>query len=220
MITFNSLPYRPLRITSGYGDRTEQVKNIPGATRWHDGVDIGRDRAKYPSRTGACGNVLAVLDGVIVDKGFNNGRGFYLIIRHADQGGHRVETLYQHLHSEGLPLRTQVKAGQTIGRMGASGVGNATHLHFELRIDGKPVDPTKSLMAVGKTPKYSKTQEAVKKKYNFSDDTMTYLLSYKHADALMEAWALDKPREVSPETIKFIRKYRYGKEILRRVYGE
>ena len=46
MIVFQSLPYVPLRITSPYGDRTEQVKNIPGATKWHDGVDIGRDKKK------------------------------------------------------------------------------------------------------------------------------------------------------------------------------
>lgn len=231
MIKFQSLPYKPLRITSGYGDRSEQVKGIPGATAWHDGVDIGRDKSKYPVGDGPCGNVFAVMDGIVIDKGYNKARGYYLILRHAEENGRRIETLYQHLYSEGLPLKTVVKAGQIIARMGKSGVGNATHLHFELRVNGKPIDPTNHLKAIDKESireqarnekkpiQYDKNQIAVKKKFRFSDATMKFLISYKHQGDLMIAWLQDPPRPISKMTKQFILKYESGKAALERVYG-
>lgn len=212
MIKFRSLPYRPLRVTSPYGDRSEQVKDIPGATPWHDGVDIGRDRSKYPSGAGPCGAVLAVMSGVVERIGKNNARGKFVLIDHG--GG--VKTLYQHLHSVKASLQARVIAGQEIGQMGNSGVGNATHLHFELQVKGKPIDPMPYLNAI---EPYTKIEKAVKLKYHFSDATMAELLAFRQADALMAAWFLDPPRPIQTNTREWILKnVKYGAEALRRVY--
>lgn len=216
MIKFNSLPYRPLRITSPYGDRSEQVKGIPGATPRHDGIDIGRDRSKYPSGSGPCGPVLAVLDGRVEKTGSNSARGKYILIDHG--GG--VKTLYQHLHSIKVDPGDQVTAGQEIGQMGNTGVGNATHLHFELRLNGKPVDPTPSILGVPEKRKYTKKEATVKARYRFSDNTMAELLAFRQANALMDAWSMDPPRPIQTDTREWILKnVKYGAEALRRVYG-
>ena len=137
-------PYLPFRVTSTYGNRAGA--NLPkGATTWHDGIDIGRDY-KYGSAysNNPCGPVYAVLDGIVTESRHANGRGYTIKIDHGIINGARVMTLYQHLHAANMAkVGTKVKAGDIIAYMGRTGMGNdmMVHLHFELHINGKTVDP-------------------------------------------------------------------------------
>lgn len=210
------MPYIPMRITSEYGYRAKEVKNIKGATAFHSGIDIGRDKTKYPKSCGACGNVYAVADGEISEIGENNARGKYIKIRHTEE----YQSLYQHLHCINVKKGQKVIGGEIIGQMGATGVGNAPHLHFEIIKNKESINPMPYLKAmIIENAKYTKEQKELQKKYKFSDETMEYIINYKHSQYLIEAWLQAKPREISEGTTKYIQKYKYGNEILRKVYS-
>jgi murein DD-endopeptidase MepM/ murein hydrolase activator NlpD len=104
-----------------------------GAGAFHDGVDL---------YTGSPRFVAAGGDGRIVEAGTRRGYGLTVEIAH----GRGVSTLYAHLSdlapgvSEGAPIR----AGAPVGRTGRSGNATAVHLHYEIRIDGRPVDPLRA----------------------------------------------------------------------------
>jgi len=137
LIIFNSLPVVPLRITSKYGPRNT---GIVGASTYHLGVDIGTDKSKpYTSSNG--GPVTAVLPGTVCGSYYNKYRGWVVLIDHGTIDGQNVKTLYQHLKQYGRAKGTVVKAGDTIGIMGNTGVGAQLHLHFEVRINNTPVNP-------------------------------------------------------------------------------
>lgn len=131
------LPYEPCRITSKFGKRNT---GIPGASTDHKGIDIGVNRSKPYTATDG-GPVVAVLDGKVRTSTFNQYRGYYVMIDHGKIDGQSVYTLYQHLKKKGLAVGTSVKAGDEIGTMGNTGVGAQLHLHFEIRLNGVPVDP-------------------------------------------------------------------------------
>ncbi len=222
MIKFGSLPYIPLRITSPYGDRSEQVKDIPGATKWHDGVDIGRDKAKYPNATEDGGDVLAVMDGVVVDVGYNKARGNYVKIEHERTNGNKVETFYQHLYKSVSPSHGRVRAGDVIGRMGKTGVGAGLHLHFELRIAGKPVNPAKYLKEAGNQKTELKLPADVQRLANkvktvlgFSEETMDFLYSHRWPKELFRKILAGE--ELGADTIAWIRSYKHGQALLERI---
>lgn len=121
------------------GDRawlTPHTKNVTSrfGMRWgrpHNGIDIaGGDDTGQP--------VLAFMDGIVSYSQFNEGGyGYMVIIKH--QNG--WTTYYAHLDELGLPEGTKVRAGQKIGSLGNSGDSTNPHLHFEIRVKGKPVDP-------------------------------------------------------------------------------
>lgn len=140
MIKFESLPYEPLRITSRFGPRNTGIK---GASTDHKGVDLGADRSKYKSNTDG-GPVRAVLPYIVKASYYNNLRGWVVLLDH----GEGLQTLYQHLKAKGLPVGVRGDAGSIIGIMGNTGVGAQLHLHFEVRINGKPVDPEPYLKGV------------------------------------------------------------------------
>jgi len=112
-------------ITSPFGSR---VHPIYGTVRMHTGIDIG-------ASSGVA--ILAAADGVVASAGGMGGYGNATVIEH----GASLATLYGHqsviLVSEG----ERVSAGDTIGRVGCTGACTGPHLHFEVRIDGDPVDP-------------------------------------------------------------------------------
>lgn len=138
------LPYEPLRITSRYGPRKT---GIAGASTDHKGVDLGADKTKYTGNTDG-GPVRAVLPYTVAESYYNAMRGWVVLLDHGRIGGNRIHTLYQHLKEKGLPKGKQGQAGQVIGVMGNTGVGAQLHLHFELRINGTPVDPEPYLKGV------------------------------------------------------------------------
>lgn len=107
--------------------------------RWgtsHNGTDIARtDRSTVPP-------IYAVLDGVVETAGFNNGGyGNMVTIRHSNG----MKTLYAHMSSISVKPGQKVSKGQQIGVMGTTGHSTGIHLHLEVHINGKKVDPEKYL---------------------------------------------------------------------------
>lgn len=155
---FDCLPVEPLRITSPYGDRKT---DIPGATKWHAGVDLGRNRALYSGGSDG-GPIHSVLPGKVINSYWNNARGWVIIVDHGVVNGHSVKTLYQHMKAQGLAKGSNAASKQAIGTMGATGVGAQLHLHFELIIDGKNVDPEPYLRNLKK----KEEEEEMAQRYN------------------------------------------------------
>jgi murein DD-endopeptidase MepM/ murein hydrolase activator NlpD len=112
-------------IGSGFGWR---VHPIYGTRRFHSGVDIG----------GACGQpIWAAEDGVVVSAGYNGGYGNATVIDH----GNGLATLYAHQSLIQVIFGQKVSRAQQIGLVGTTGLSTGCHLHFEVRINGTPVDP-------------------------------------------------------------------------------
>ncbi len=83
--------------------------------------------------------VMAADDGVVIASEFSRfGYGNHVIVDHG--GG--ISTLYGHLYEYYVKAGDRVSRGQVIGRMGSTGRSTGTHLHFETRINGVPVNPT------------------------------------------------------------------------------
>ena len=104
-------------ITSYYGNR--QVP-IAGATSDHRAIDIG-----VPTGT----PVLSAGNGIVISTGYNSARGYFVIIKHADN----LYTLYQHLSKILVSRGQAVSTGKTIAKSGSTGIGTGPHLHFEVR---------------------------------------------------------------------------------------
>ncbi len=179
------LPYTPLRITSGFGPRNT---GIPGASTYHQGVDIGTDKSKPYTATDG-GPVTAVLPGQVISNYYNQYRGWVILIDHGTIDGRNIKTLYQHLKQAGSAAGTKVKAGDQIGVMGNTGVGAQLHLHFEVRIDNTCVDPEPYLKGVKTLEKELTVAEAiaiVKGKAGLDDKTIDYLANdYKYGKELI-----------------------------------
>lgn len=94
----------------------------------HPGLDIA-------VRVGSV--VRATATGTVVEAGRAGDYGLYVLLRHP--GGY--ESLYGHLSRLTVGAGTEVDAGQVIGLSGNTGRSTAPHLHFELRRDGRSVDP-------------------------------------------------------------------------------
>lgn len=112
-------------VTSPFGPR---IHPVYGYERFHSGVDFGT-----PLGT----PILAVLDGVVVTAGPGGGYGNVVIIKHANN----LSTVYGHLSKVLVKPGDFVKQGQTIALSGNTGVSTGPHLHFEVRENGRPVDP-------------------------------------------------------------------------------
>ena len=122
---------------SAFGYR---IHPILGYRKMHTGIDIG-GRAVGKDINGA--TIVAAGDGKVIYTGYRGGYGNTIIIDH----GNGVTTLYAHLQSGSY----RVSSGQSvtkrdpIGAVGSTGLSTGPHLHFEVRINGNPVDPMKYL---------------------------------------------------------------------------
>lgn len=115
-------------ITSYYGNRDIPVA---GATSDHRAIDIG----VYSGTP-----IYAAGDGYVMVATFNGARGYYVMIKHANN----LYTLYQHLSSYSVRQGQTVKRGQQIARSGNTGVSSGPHLHLEVRTSpyyGSEVNP-------------------------------------------------------------------------------
>ncbi len=113
------------RITSYFGNR---VAPKEGASTDHKGIDIG-------ASMGA--SVIAAADGRVTTVDYNSARGYYIVIDH----GNGYATLYQHLSRQDVAVGDMVYQGDQIGAVGDTGISTAPHLHFEIHVNGTPVDP-------------------------------------------------------------------------------
>ncbi len=110
---------------SPFGPR---VHPVFGTVRMHTGVDIG---------AGSGEPIHSADDGVVVSAGWLGGYGNATIVDHG--GG--LATLYGHQSEVLVSAGERVGRGQVIGRIGCTGTCTGPHLHFEVRIDGDPVNP-------------------------------------------------------------------------------
>ncbi len=120
------------RVTSPYGMR---IHPISGQPQLHEGVDLG-------APLGA--PVYAMADGQVLYAGPASGFGSEIVLSHA--GG--VSTVYGHV-SRILVTAGRVRAGQVIALVGSEGESTGPHLHAEVLVDDRPVDPVAWLRAHG-----------------------------------------------------------------------
>lgn len=117
------------RITSPFGYRTHPIFN---SRTFHSGVDIG---GQYR------GTIRASNSGKVIYTGWYGGYGKVVIIDHGSVNGKPTTTLYAHLDSISVSNGAYVSKGQMVGREGTTGYSTGPHLHFEVRVNGKPVNP-------------------------------------------------------------------------------
>lgn len=117
-------------ISSPFGYRIHPILKY---RKFHGGVDINA-----PMNA----NIVAAAAGTVIWSGWRSGGSGNTII--IDHGG-GVTTLYLHIKNGGLLVKEgqKVKAGQTIAKVGSTGLSTGPHLHFEVRINGERQDPLK-----------------------------------------------------------------------------
>lgn len=119
------LPVSRMNLSSDFGYRSDPFH---GGGAFHAGIDM----------TGKTGDVIhAAADGVVVRAGWWAGYGKVVVIDH----GNGLETRYGHMSRFHVKEGDVIRQGQVIGGMGSTGRSTGTHLHFEVRLDGRALDP-------------------------------------------------------------------------------
>lgn len=156
------LKHKPLsgtKVTCLYGKRKLSLKT---ASTNHKGWDLG----------GSGTSLYAVAAGTITRRGYNAARGYYVELRISST----VRAFYQHMRSSGkYPVGAKVKAGTVLGYKGSTGASTAPHLHFEIRVNGVPVDPRPYFIA------------------SFKSTNISHTLSYKKNNMTTQ-WVLENKR--------------------------
>lgn len=113
------------RLTSAFGTRLDP---ITGKARMHHGQDLAAAEGTP---------VRAAADGTVRFAGARGSYGNMVIVEHADG----TETRYAHCRDLGVKAGDTVAAGQSIASVGSTGRSTGAHLHFEVRQDGRAIDP-------------------------------------------------------------------------------
>jgi murein DD-endopeptidase MepM/ murein hydrolase activator NlpD len=125
-------PVHGTAFTSGYGVRSDPFR---GRAAMHAGIDLAA-----PIGT----PIYATADGTVDRAEWNHGGyGNLVEINH----GHGIQTRYGHLTRYIVSIGQQVKRGELIAYMGSTGRSTGSHLHYEVRIDGQPVNPVPYLQS-------------------------------------------------------------------------
>lgn len=103
--------------------------------RMHTGIDF---QASYGDSVGAS------MSGTVVFAGVKHGYGNFLVIDH----GSGIASCYAHLSAMYVTVGQVVEGGQLIGAVGTTGRSTGPHLHYEIRINGKPINPTSTISLV------------------------------------------------------------------------
>lgn len=118
-------PIEQMSLSSSYGMR---VHPITGKVARHNGIDI-------PAPAGT--PIYATADGIVGRAQRLGGYGNYVEIEH----GNAIQTRYGHMSSYIVTPGQSVKKGQIVGYVGSTGRSTGNHLHYEVRIEGAPVNP-------------------------------------------------------------------------------
>jgi murein DD-endopeptidase MepM/ murein hydrolase activator NlpD len=113
------------RIASGFGMR---IHPIYGIAKMHNGLDFTAPQGTPIYATG---------DGTVTTAGMGTGTGNHVIINH----GYGYETVYMHMVRVKARDGQHVKRGEVIGWVGSTGASTGPHCHYEVHINGTPVDP-------------------------------------------------------------------------------
>lgn len=118
-------------ISSSFGEREDPVLG-GGEGEFHPGLDI----------SGPLGTPIhATADGIVIQAEMVNGYGRMVAIDH----GHGVVTRYGHMSGFAVSAGQTVSRGEVVGYIGHSGKATGNHVHYEIRINGTPVNPHKYL---------------------------------------------------------------------------
>lgn len=117
------------KVTSPFGYR---IHPITGNKSFHTGIDIAAAEGT---------NIACAYDGTVAETGYTSGKGNYVLIKHSDN----LETLYCHLSEILVTENASLRAGETIGLVGSTGMSTGPHLHFELRVDSVRCNPIYAL---------------------------------------------------------------------------
>ena len=121
------MPLRSVRLTSGFGQRHHPIL---GGTRFHAGIDL----------SAASGTpVYATAAGRVQSAGYAGGYGIMVAIAHPGS----TQTRYAHLSALAVRAGDSVSQGEVIGYVGSTGRSTGPHLHYEMRVGGRPVDPSR-----------------------------------------------------------------------------
>jgi murein DD-endopeptidase MepM/ murein hydrolase activator NlpD len=124
-------PVGDLDVTSPFGVRPDPFLGTPAM---HSGIDFGGQVGEPVHATAA---------GTVAVAGRDGGYGNLVEINH----GNGLSTRYGHLSEIDVKVGEKVRSGQVIGKIGSTGRSTGPHLHYETRINGKPVNPQKFLRA-------------------------------------------------------------------------
>ncbi len=114
-------------VTSHFGNR---MSPFSGIQKFHEGIDIA-------AQTGT--PIVAPADGVVIKAGFGTGYGNMVEISH----GYGFKTLFAHNSRLNVKTGQRIRRGDIISYVGDSGSSTGPHLHYEVRLNGLPVNPTK-----------------------------------------------------------------------------
>ncbi len=129
-------PINGARLTSGFGMRRHPIL---GFSRMHQGID-------FAAPTGT--PIMAAGDGTVVRAGFMGAFGRYIRIKHSGD----YETAYAHLSafSKGMKQGAKVRQGEVIGFVGTSGLSTGPHLHYEVMVKGRQINPISLKVPTGR----------------------------------------------------------------------
>ena len=99
-----------------------------GGTEFHQGIDIAAEMGTP---------IVATADGVVTAAGWNGGYGNMVDIDH----GSGIVTRYGHASAVAVSVGQQVRRGEVIASVGSTGRSTGPHVHYEVRVDGQPVNP-------------------------------------------------------------------------------
>jgi murein DD-endopeptidase MepM/ murein hydrolase activator NlpD len=123
-------------LRSGFGSR---VHPILGYRRMHTGVDYAAPKGTP---------ILAAGNGIVEKVGPSSGYGNLTVIRHTN--GYETAYGHQSAFAKGIVPGARVRQGQVIGYVGSTGLSTGPHLHFEIRVNGQPVDPLRIRLPRGR----------------------------------------------------------------------
>jgi murein DD-endopeptidase MepM/ murein hydrolase activator NlpD len=116
-------------LSSGYGTRKDPFTGSPD---FHSGLDIAANR-------GAA--VRATADGIVESAGYNGNYGNSVVVNH----GYGIGTRFGHLQRFAVHPGQGVRRGDLIGYVGATGRATSPHLHYEILLNGQPINPLRLL---------------------------------------------------------------------------
>jgi len=135
--TLLKTPVHGAVITSHFGWRADPFS---GYSDFHRGIDFGARRGTP---------ILAAGDGTVISMSYDNVYGNHVFLRHING----YVTLYAHMeaYARGLRPGNRVAQGQVIGYVGSTGESTGPHVHYEVRVWGKPVNPATLRFPPGRT---------------------------------------------------------------------
>ncbi|AVP87775.1 membrane protein [Candidatus Phycorickettsia trachydisci] len=161
-------PIQATRISSHFGSRKHPIL---GYTRMHKGVDFAAPRGTP---------IYAAGDGVITGMGRKGGYGNFVQIKHHSS----LSTFYAHISKFHPSIKpgTRIKQGKVIAYVGATGTASGPHLHYEVHINGRAVNPlsiktsTANLLSPLEVKKFRKYRDYLHEVSKVLDTKDTYVL--------------------------------------------